>query len=101
MFLQDVRDTSQVWLPTAKARSSEGWVCEIKAQHHRSPSQGLLRQIAIRFLSLLYFAFHDVTPGFDEICGRVVSGEAKTALAASYGISRETLYRYVRELDPA
>ncbi|KJF15560.1 putative DNA-invertase from lambdoid prophage Rac [Acidithrix ferrooxidans] len=35
----------------------------------------------------------------DELCQRVFSGEAKTAVAKSLGISRETLYKYVRQLD--
>ena len=36
-----------------------------------------------------------------EMRRRVKSGEAKTAVARSMGVSRETLYKYVRELDPA
>ncbi|WP_298443131.1 recombinase family protein [Ferrimicrobium sp.] len=40
-------------------------------------------------------------PQIDELRRRVESGEAKTAVARSLGISRETLYKYVRELDVA
>ena len=37
----------------------------------------------------------------EEMRRRVKSGEAKTAVARSMGVSRETLYKYVRELDLA
>ena len=37
----------------------------------------------------------------DDLRQRVTSGEAKTAVARSLRISRETLYKYVRQLDLA
>ena len=33
----------------------------------------------------------------DELCARVGNGERKTALAREFGISRETLYQYLRQ----
>ena len=33
----------------------------------------------------------------EELCGRVAAGEKKAALAREFGISRETLYQYLRQ----
>ncbi len=33
----------------------------------------------------------------DELCARVGNGERKAALAREFGISRETLYQYLRQ----
>ena len=41
---------------------------------------------------------HDVTK---EIIHRIENGEAKARLAKEYGISRETLYQYVKDAQPA
>jgi DNA invertase Pin-like site-specific DNA recombinase len=39
---------------------------------------------------------HSLTPAqAKELCRRVVAGESKTALAGEFGISRQTLYRYI------
>lgn len=39
---------------------------------------------------------HSLTPvEAKELCRRVASGESKTKLAIEFGISRQTLYRYV------
>lgn len=33
----------------------------------------------------------------DQLCGRAAAGESKAALAREYGVSRETVYSYLRE----
>ncbi|HEY9274502.1 helix-turn-helix domain-containing protein, partial [Achromobacter sp.] len=59
-------------------------------------------------LSVLYFPFSEATPTsektvrstFDISCCRllkVTAGDQKTLVARDFGISRETLYQYLRE----
>jgi hypothetical protein len=63
VFLQDIRDTFQVWLRVAKARSSEYGVCGIRVRHYKAP----LQRIPIQLFSNLRWC------AVIAICLRLVS----------------------------